>query len=40
LAISRDIVKRHGGTIALTTRDGGGAVATVDLPLVPPGTPS
>ncbi|MFY9552070.1 MAG: HAMP domain-containing sensor histidine kinase, partial [Thermoanaerobaculia bacterium] len=40
LAISRDIVKRHGGQIALTPRAGGGAEAIVDLPLVPPGSPS
>jgi hypothetical protein len=40
LAISRDIVQRHGGTIALTARPGGGAEARVELPLVPPGSPS
>ncbi len=40
LAISRDIVRRHGGEIALQTRDGGGAEARVDLPRVPAGSPS
>jgi signal transduction histidine kinase len=40
LAISRDIVRRHGGEIVLTARDGGGAEARVELPLVPPGSPS
>jgi hypothetical protein len=40
LAISRDIVRRHGGEIALIPREGGGAEARVDLPLVPPGSPS
>ncbi len=40
LAISRDIVRRHGGEIALETRDGGGAEARVDLPRVPAGSPS
>jgi PAS domain S-box-containing protein len=40
LAISRDIVRRHGGEIHLATRDGGGAEARVELPLVPPGSPS
>jgi PAS domain S-box-containing protein len=40
LAISRDIVRRHGGEIFLTGRDGGGAEARVELPLVPPGSPS
>ncbi len=40
LAISRDIVTRHGGTIELSSRDGGGAQARVELPLVPPGSPS
>ena len=40
LAISRDIVQRHGGTIDLTTRPGGGAEARVELPVVPEGSPS
>ncbi len=40
LAISRDIVRRHGGEILLSPREGGGAEASVDLPLVPPGSPS
>jgi hypothetical protein len=40
LAISRDIVRRHGGEILLSARDGGGAEATVELPLVPAGSPS
>lgn len=40
LAISRDIVQRHGGSIALTARQGGGAEARVELPLVPAGSPS
>ncbi len=40
LAISRDIVQRHGGTLALFTREGGGAEARVELPLVPAGSPS
>ncbi len=40
LAISRDIVTRHGGTIELSPRDGGGAQARVELPLIPPGSPS
>jgi len=33
LAISRDIVRRHGGDIGLSPREGGGAVAWVTLPL-------
>jgi PAS domain S-box-containing protein len=33
LAISRDIVRRHGGDIGLAPRDGGGTVAWVTLPL-------
>jgi two-component system NtrC family sensor kinase len=33
LAISRDIVERHGGTIGLAPRDGGGTEAWVTLPL-------
>jgi two-component system NtrC family sensor kinase len=40
LAISRDIVRRHGGAITLAAREGGGAEARVELPLVPPGSPS
>jgi PAS domain S-box-containing protein len=40
LAISRDIVRRHGGEILLAARDGGGAEARVELPLVPAGSPS
>ncbi|HEY6146686.1 MAG TPA: HAMP domain-containing sensor histidine kinase, partial [Thermoanaerobaculia bacterium] len=33
LAISRDIIRRHGGDIQLNPREGGGAEATVTLPL-------
>jgi two-component system OmpR family sensor kinase len=34
LAIARDIVERHGGTIGLDNRsDGPGAVLTISLPL-------
>ncbi|HEY1251950.1 MAG TPA: ATP-binding protein [Thermoanaerobaculia bacterium] len=40
LAISRDIVRRHGGEILLASREGGGAEARVELPLVPAGSPS
>jgi two-component system NtrC family sensor kinase len=40
LAISRDIVRRHGGDIALEPRPEGGTEARVELPLVPPGSPS
>ncbi|MEP6993817.1 MAG: ATP-binding protein [Acidobacteriota bacterium] len=40
LAISRDIVRRHGGEIVLAAREGGGVEARVELPLVPPGSPS
>lgn len=40
LAISRDIVRRHGGEIVLAAREGGGAEARVELPLVPAGSPS
>jgi len=40
LAISRDIVQKHGGTIVLAPRPGGGTEARVELPLVPEGTPS
>src|SRR5262249_58409424 len=39
LAISRDIVRRHGGEILLASREGGGAEARVELPLVPAGAP-
>ncbi|MEP6470376.1 MAG: ATP-binding protein [Acidobacteriota bacterium] len=35
LAISRDIVRRHGGEIGLDSREGGGTVAWVTLPLAP-----
>ena len=35
LAISRDIVRRHGGEIGLASREGGGTVAWVTLPLAP-----
>ena len=35
LAISRDIVRRHGGDIGLLPREGGGTVAWVTLPLAP-----
>jgi two-component system NtrC family sensor kinase len=35
LAISRDIVRRHGGEIGLVSREGGGTVAWVTLPLAP-----
>jgi signal transduction histidine kinase len=40
LAISRDIIQKHGGTIALSPRAGGGTEACVELPLVPEGSPS
>ena len=33
LAISRDIVERHGGEIGLSPREGGGTVAWVSLPI-------
>ena len=33
LYVSREIVRRHGGRITLRSREGGGAVATVRLPL-------
>jgi signal transduction histidine kinase len=36
LAISRDIVRRHGGEIRLAPRDGGGTDAVVTLPLAVP----
>ncbi|EPX60075.1 hypothetical protein D187_002161 [Cystobacter fuscus DSM 2262] len=36
LYVSREIVRRHGGHISLRSREGGGAVATVRLPLAPP----
>ncbi|MFY0583600.1 ATP-binding protein [Cystobacter fuscus] len=35
LYVSREIVRRHGGHISLRSREGGGAVATVRLPLAP-----
>jgi two-component system NtrC family sensor kinase len=35
LAISRDIVERHGGEIGLSPREGGGTVAWVSLPIAP-----
>jgi two-component system sensor histidine kinase CreC len=31
-----EIAKLHGGSVALGNREGGGAVATVSLPLAPP----
>lgn len=34
LYVSREIVRRHGGRISLRSREGGGAVATVWLPMV------
>ena len=37
LAISRDIVRRHGGEIGLAPREGGGTVAWVTLPLASSG---
>ena len=36
LAIARWIVESHAGTIAIANRDGGGTIATVDLPLRAP----
>jgi signal transduction histidine kinase len=36
LAIARWIVESHGGTIQVANRDGGGAVATVTLPVREP----
>jgi hypothetical protein len=38
LVISRDIVRRFGGEIGLTPREGGGTVAWVTLPLAPAGS--
>lgn len=35
LSIAKDIVTRHGGTISLGNRPGGGAVLTIELPLEP-----
>jgi signal transduction histidine kinase len=35
LPIARNIVERHGGTLQLRNRDGGGARASVWLPLLP-----
>jgi two-component system NtrC family sensor kinase len=40
LAISRDIVRRHGGEIGLESREGGGTVAWVTLPLAPGDRPA
>jgi PAS domain S-box-containing protein len=41
LPIARNIVERHGGTLHLKNREGGGTRATVRLPILPaPGTPS
>jgi PAS domain S-box-containing protein len=37
LVISREIVRRHGGEIGLSPREGGGTVAWVTLPLAPSG---
>ncbi|WP_373045660.1 ATP-binding protein [Vulgatibacter sp.] len=37
LYVAREIVLRHGGTIGLAAREGGGAVATVRLPATIPG---
>jgi len=34
LSLSRDIVAQHGGTLALTNREGGGACARLALPLL------
>jgi signal transduction histidine kinase len=36
LSLVRQIVGRHGGRVACTTRDGGGTVITVSLPLAAP----
>lgn len=36
LYVARDVVRRHGGTIGLSRREGGGAVATVTLPPAAP----
>ncbi len=37
LAVVREIVEGHGGTVDLQPRDGGGTVATVTLPVARPG---
>ena len=39
LAIVQQVVEGHGGTIELTNRDDGGAVATLRLPVEEPGVP-
>ena len=39
LAIARDIVERHGGTITIDNRDGGGAVLETRLPLIEDAAP-
>jgi len=36
LAICRGVVEAHGGTISATSRDGGGAVFAISLPLASP----
>jgi signal transduction histidine kinase len=36
LALTREIVEAHGGRIALATRDGGGLIVTLSLPLAMP----
>ncbi|GIG21242.1 hypothetical protein Cch01nite_19660 [Cellulomonas chitinilytica] len=33
LALVREVAERHGGRLLLDDRDGGGAVATIELPL-------
>jgi signal transduction histidine kinase len=40
LAISRDIIERHGGEIGLSPREGGGTIAWVTLPLAPRDRPA
>jgi signal transduction histidine kinase len=39
LAISKDLVEKHGGTIAAANRPGGGAVFTVRIPIASGGRP-
>jgi signal transduction histidine kinase len=39
LALARDIVEEHGGSIFLTNRPGGGALARVSLPVLLPAAP-